>query len=99
MKRSIAGTLIAATLAAVALPASAQVQAGFFVNAAPPAPLVEVVPVPRVGFVWAPGFWDWRHGRYFWVAGRWERHRAGHVYYPVTWVRHNGHYYRHGGWH
>ena len=99
MKRSIAGTCIAAVLAAAALPASAQVEAGFFVNAVPPVPLVEVVPVPRVGFVWAPGYWDWRHGRYFWVAGRWERHRPGHVYYPVTWVRHNGHYYRHGGWH
>ena len=60
MKRSIAGTCIAAVLAAAALPASAQVEAGFFVNAVPPVPLVEVVPVPRVGFVWAPGYWDWR---------------------------------------
>jgi len=96
MKRSIAGTFIAAALAATALPAEARTD--LYVNFAPPAPRYEVVPAPRVGYVWAPGYWDWRHGRYYWVAGHWNRHRPGYYYEPVRWAYRDGRYYRNGGW-
>lgn len=97
MKRSIAGTCIAVMLAAATLPAAASTEV--FVNVAPPPLRYEVVPAPRVGYVWAPGYWDWRYGRYHWVAGRWQNHRPGYVYEPVRWVHRDGRYYRQAaGW-
>jgi hypothetical protein len=71
---------------------------GFYVNVAPPAVPYEVIPAPRPGFVWAPGFWDWRYGRYVWVGGHWVRHRPGYYYEPVRWLHQGGRYYRAGGW-
>ena len=41
-------------------PVVASAQVGVDITVAPPAPRVEVVPPPRVGFVWAPGYWEWR---------------------------------------
>jgi hypothetical protein len=35
------------------------VQAAVIVGVAPPAARVEVVPAPRVNYVWAPGYWRW----------------------------------------
>ena len=48
-------------------------------------PRYEVVPAPRVGYVWAPGFWDWRHGRHIWVKGHYERERRGYHWNPTRW--------------
>lgn len=56
----------------------------------PPAAPVEIVPAPRVGFVWLPGYWDWRHGHHYWVAGRYVRPRPGFVYEPARWVEYGG---------
>ena len=39
---------------------------------------VETVPEPRVGFVWAPGFWEWRDHAHVWVPGRWMGERRGY---------------------
>ncbi|MCE9659241.1 MAG: YXWGXW repeat-containing protein [Burkholderiales bacterium] len=55
----------------------------------PPAPRYEVVPSPRVGYVWAPGYWDYRSNRYHWVAGNWVRERPGYYYTQPAWVRHD----------
>ncbi len=54
--------------------------AGVFVDidVAPPAPQVEVVPEPRVGYVWAPGYWEWRGGHHVWVGGHWIGERRGY---------------------
>ena len=96
MKKLILGSLVAATLAA--LPAAARTSVDFFVNVGPPPLRYEHVPTPRAGFIWLPGYWDWRHGRYHWVRGHWSRHRAGYFYQPVRWVGYGGRYYRQGGW-
>lgn len=96
MRKLIVAALMAGTLAA--LPAAARTNVDFYVSVAPPAVPYEVVPAPRHGFVWAPGFWDWRHGRYVWVGGHWVRHRPGYYYEPVRWVHQGGRYYRAGGW-
>jgi hypothetical protein len=56
------------------------------VTIAPPAPVVEAVPAPRVGYVWAPGFWEWRGGQHVWVAGRWIPARHGYHYVAAHWV-------------
>jgi hypothetical protein len=43
------------------LPAAAAVEV--YLDVAPPAPRYEVVPAPRRGYVWQPGFWEWRGDR------------------------------------
>jgi hypothetical protein len=98
MKKLIVAGVVAVALGSVSIPAAARVD--LFVNIAPPPPVVEVVPVPRVGFVWVPGFWDWRHGGHHWVAGHYVRHRPGYVYERERWVQHGGRWaYTHPGWH
>ena len=54
---------------------------------APPAPRHEWVPADRPGYVWAPGYWDYRDNRYRWVSGRWVRERPGYYYAAPTWVQ------------
>jgi hypothetical protein len=70
------------------------------VNAAPPAPLVEVVPpTPGVDFVWIPGAWGW-HDRWVWERGHYDRPpHPGAVWAPHRYEYREGkHMYRHGDW-
>jgi hypothetical protein len=69
------------------------------VRVAPPPPRFERVPPPRVGYVWAPGYWRWAGGRHVWAGGYWVRSRPGYRYAPAHWVR-NGHgwRFREGHW-
>lgn len=60
------------------------------VTVAPPPPREEVVPAPRHGYVWAPGYWSWRHHDHVWVAGHWIHHRSGHHWVAEHWEEHNG---------
>ena len=97
MKKLIIGSLVAATLAASAMPAAARTD--ILVNVAPPPLRYEVVPAPRVGYVWVPGYWEWHRHRHVWIAGHWTRHRHGYVYAPAAWVeRDNRWYYRGPRW-
>ena len=98
MKKLVLGSVAAVVLAGSALVAEARSSVDFYVNVAPPAPRYEVVPAPRAGYVWAPGYWDWRADRYYWVRGSWSRPRHGYYYEPVRWVHRDGRYYRNGGW-
>jgi hypothetical protein len=96
MKKLIVGSLVAATLGAFSIPAAARANVDLFVNIGPPAAPYEYIPAPRAGFVWIPGYWDWRYGRHYWVGGHWARHRPGYAYQPARWVDHGGrwHYAR-----
>jgi hypothetical protein len=58
------------------------------VRTAPPAEIVEVVPAPRPGYVWARGYWQWNGGRHVWIAGHWEPERVGYHYVHPHWDRH-----------
>jgi hypothetical protein len=99
MKKLILGSLVAATLGAAALPAAAYTNVDFYVNVPPPAPRYEVVPAPRHGHVWVPGYWEWRGHRHIWVAGHWVVERPGYVYAPARWVERDGrYYYTQPGW-
>jgi len=98
MRKLLIGCFAAAALAAAALPAEARTYVDFQLNVAPPVAPYELVPAPRPGFVWAPGYYDWRYNRYIWVPGHWNRHRPGYYYEPVRWVHRGGRYYRAGGW-
>ncbi|MDF3832791.1 hypothetical protein P3W85_07510 [Cupriavidus basilensis] len=68
--------------------ALAQVSVNVSIGVPPPAPVYEVVPVARPGYVWAPGYWDWddRGHKHKWKKGRWERARAGYIYEAPRWI-------------
>ena len=95
MKKTLIAALLASSIGAVALPAAAEI----YVNIAPPAPRYEVVPAPRAGYVWAPGYWDWRGHRHVWVRGHWERERRGYRFNEPHWVQDNNRWrLDRGGW-
>jgi len=99
MKKLVVAGMVAAALGSASFAASARSSVELFVNVPPPAPLVEVVPAPRAGFVWVPGFWEWRHHHHYWVRGHYVRYRPGFVYEPARWVdRGGGWYYTAPGW-
>jgi hypothetical protein len=92
---SIRKKILWATIAvgAAAIPLSGEARVYVDVDVAPPPPRVEVVPAARVGYVWAPGYWDWRARRHVWVKGHWVRERHGYRWEPHRWVE------REGRWH
>ena len=94
MKRTTSFTLAAliavgATLAP--LPSMAQ-DFQVYIGSAPPAPIYERIPGPRHGYVWAPGYWEWRGHRHSWVPGHYVAARPGYAYAPPRWHQ------RQGGW-
>lgn len=58
------------------------------VKEAPPTVKVETKPAsPGEGYMWIPGYWEYRNGEYAWVDGRWERPPAEEmVWVPGQWV-------------
>jgi len=64
---------------------SGGVSVGIDIGTPPPARVVEVVPEPRAGHIWVPGFWAWEGQRHVWVKGTWERERPGYAYEPGRW--------------
>ena len=95
-KKVIASVLFAAgTLGAVGspLPSMAASSVDFQLNFGPPPLRVEPVVVPRRGYVWSPGYWDWRGNRQVWVEGFWIRERPGYYYQPHQWAERGGHWY------
>ncbi|NRR29731.1 YXWGXW repeat-containing protein [Oxalobacteraceae bacterium] len=65
-----------------------------YVVTAPPPPRYERVPSARHGYIWSPGYWEWRHGRHDWVGGRWVAERPGYVYSQPRWAERDGRWYR-----
>src|SRR5579862_1283941 len=63
------------------------------IDVAPPTAQVEVVPAPRPGFVWAPGYWEWRGQRHVWVAGYWMPERRGFHWVPAHWEPRGRHWH------
>jgi len=66
------------TVAVLSAPAFARVNLNFDVEVVPPPARVEVVPAPRPGYVWAPGYWAWEGGRHVWRGGHWVVVRPGY---------------------
>ncbi|HUO43700.1 MAG TPA: YXWGXW repeat-containing protein [Burkholderiales bacterium] len=80
-------------LGATALPAAARTDVNIDIGVAPPAPQVEVVPAPRRGYVWAPGYWRWEGRRHVWVQGHWIREHRGYVWVPEHWEQRGPYYH------
>jgi hypothetical protein len=98
IKTILAAALVAASLGGVAVPASAAPY-GVTIDIAPPAPRHEVLPAPRRGYAWVPGYWNWAGRRHVWVPGTWVRERRGYVYAQPQWVQRDGHWVMNrGGW-
>lgn len=96
-RKLLLGALAAAAIGVMPLPSLADT--GIYVDIAPPSPRYEVEPAPRAGFVWVPGFWDWRGHRHVWVKGRFEREHHGMYWHPNRWVQHEGRWsLEHGHW-
>ena len=96
-RKLLLSTIVASTFAAVVPTAQAAIEV--FVNVPPPAARYEVVPSPRAGYLWAPGYWNWRSNRHVWTKGHWERERVGYYYYPNTWTEREGRWvHQHSRW-
>jgi hypothetical protein len=94
MKRTLTlAALIIAAAAAAPLPSLAATRVGLYVGAAPPAPMVERIPAPRHGYVWAPGYWAWNGHRHAWTSGYWVAERPGYVYSAPAWYQGDGGWY------
>lgn len=88
-------TFLSAALAASALmmgmlPTAADAQLSIILQTAPPAPIYEVVPAPRPGYIWAPGHHQWHNNQYVWTTGQWYRERPGYDFRGAQWVERNG---------
>jgi hypothetical protein len=95
-------TLLVAVLlsaGAIAAPTLSSAAVNVDIDVAPPAPQVEVVPGPRAGFVWAPGYWGWGGHAHAWHRGHWIRERPGYRWAPDAWVQVGPHWhYAPGHW-
>ena len=69
------------------------------IDVRPPPARVVVVPAPRAGYIWAPGYWRWNGRRHVWVDGRWMRARHGWHWVPAHWEERRGRFhFEEGHW-
>ena len=92
-------SLPALTAPALVTPAAAQANLNISIGAPPPAPVYEVTPAPRAGYVWAPGYYRYEGNHYLWTKGRWMAERPGYHWTNDRW-EHGPHGYYHvpGRW-
>ena len=89
-KKALVSALFAAgMIGAVAMPLPSLAEV-VFVDRAPPAAQVEIVPGPRQGYVWSPGYYNYENNQHVWVKGESIREREGYSYQPNRWVEHDG---------
>lgn len=94
-KPFVLGLCLAAS--AIAAPLVATAGVSLDIDIAPPLPRVEVVPEPRPGYAWAPGYWQWRGHEHVWVNGRWMHERRGYHWNPDRWEQRGTHWHREPG--
>jgi hypothetical protein len=90
MRKLILGAMIASALVATSASKPVRANTDIYLDFGPPAVRYEAIPAARVGYVWAPGYWDWRGSRHVWIRGHWVRERPGYVYYAPEWRYHEG---------
>jgi hypothetical protein len=99
MKTGVKALILSLSIAGGALLAPVIASAQIEITVAPPEPRVEVVPEPRPGYVWAPGYWGWRGGAHVWIGGHWIGERRGYHWVPDRWEQRGDHYhYWKGHW-
>jgi hypothetical protein len=82
VKRTLYSFLAAAAISAPVMigpalftPAAAQVGVNLNIGMPMPAPMYEVVPAPRAGYLWQTGYWRGEGGHRYWERGRWQEER------------------------
>lgn len=90
IKQSLFAAMLVASLGTAVSQTAAAADIGLVINVAPPPLRVETAPAARRGYVWTPGYWNWRNNRHVWVAGRYVRERPGYVYAAPIWVDRGG---------
>ena len=102
LRKALVSLLIATgAIGAVALPtiSVAAPPVDVVIRVAPPPVRTEIIPAARRGYVWVPGYWNWRGHRHVWTRGVWVRERRGYVYQPHRWEqRGDGWYLNRGRW-
>lgn len=83
----LAGTVLAGC--------AARYGGGYYASYGPPPPRYAVVGVaPGPGYVWTPGWWDWRGHGWAWREGRWMRPPHARAVWVAPEWRHEGRGYR-----
>ncbi len=98
-RKPLLALLIAASFGGIAQSSLAIADVEIFFDRAPPPVRYELVPAPRRGYIWAPGYWDAKRNKHAWKKGHWERERSGHYYLEPRWIeRNNGWALERGRW-
>ncbi|HET7728733.1 MAG TPA: hypothetical protein VFK48_01755 [Usitatibacter sp.] len=96
-RKLLLAALAASTVGLLPLPSMAQ--HAVYIDSPPPPPRHEVLPAHRNGYVWQPGYWDWRNGRHVWVRGYWVKERRGMYWHPNRWEQRDGRWhFERGRW-
>ena len=90
MRKFILGAMVVSAIAATGAAKPVRADTDVYLNFGPPAVRYEAVPAPRAGYVWAPGYWDYRGSHHVWVRGHWVHERVGYVYSAPRWVQDGG---------
>jgi hypothetical protein len=85
-------TTLGLSACVVAPPRHARVEV-VAVDVRPPPPRVVVVPEPRRGYVWVPGYWRWSGREHVWVEGHFVRERRGWHWVPAHWDERGGRWF------
>ena len=98
LRKSIGTAALAVGLMGTASIAAAAISE-IEIRTAPPPPRVEVVPVPREGFIYEPGHYSYDGEKYVWADGRFIQQREGRTYTPYALERRGDNwYFRPGYW-
>jgi hypothetical protein len=98
LRKLILGSLLGAAVVVPTVGQAARI-VEYEVEIAPPPPRVEVVPAPRPGYIYEPGYWYYDGRQYTWVDGRFIVHREGHHYIPHVWEQRGARWvFRPGRW-
>lgn len=90
-KKALVSAMFAAGMFGVmAMPLPSMADVDINLGFGPPAAQVEVVPGPRQGYVWSPGYYNYENNKHVWVKGESIRAREGYTYEPNRWVEHDG---------
>jgi hypothetical protein len=96
IKKLLIVAMLASTLGTVTL---SSIASEVIIRVAPPELRVESVPAAREGYLWAPGYWDWRREHHTWVKGSWKRERPGYMYHQPNWEQRDGNWHmQRGNW-
>jgi hypothetical protein len=90
---------VALGLGAGLLPSIGSARGYVEIDVAPPPPREEFIPEARIGYVWAPGYWEWNGRRHVWISGHYIREYRGHRWVADHWdERHGRWYHERGHW-